>query len=806
MSNMSVGKKIGWGFAIVMLLLAGVALWSIFGMNGVVSNAKEVIDGNALRGNMVQRELDHLNWANQVNALLTDSHITKLEVEKDPHKCAFGKWYYSEEKDKAIELVPQLKPILDAIEEPHARLHKTAEHIDEEFEQPHPGLALRLADCYQAHTHWVGTVAKKLASEAGGLYAYQNTIRNTVDTSYSMLEAIADDQSLASDEARKQKAKELIGKVRYGEQNNDYIFIIDTEGVTVEHPINPDLNGQSMLDHKDPKGNRMFKEMVDICRGSDSGFLVYYWPLPGTQEIAPKLTYVRKFPKWGWILGTGVYIDKTNHDAIQRAQDFAEGRSYSLGVQKDPTKCALGKMLSDPEIQRIRQDFPELDKAFNECMEPHRKLHAMAGTLEKQVDNMNTREALAAYEREIPPLMAEIEKHFIEAMNAETELQQGADKAMAIYARETTQALSEVQGHLKDVIDTTKENIMTDEKMLQRANSVNIGIIVVSIIALAIGLVLAIMIVRGIVKFLKQAISDLTASSSQVNDAASQISSASQQLAEGSTEQAASLEESSSALEELASQSRGNADAARETSKLMGEAKDVVGSMSVSMEELVKTMGGIQESSGKISGIIKTIEEIAFQTNLLALNAAVEAARAGEHGKGFAVVAEEVRNLAQRSAEAAKNTASLIEESVGQSNQGAEVVERVSQEMTRVAESAGRVATNVDGIVTASEEQSSGIGQINDAVAQMDKVTQQVASNAEESASAGEELSSQAQALNTIVQDLASMVGLRNQMDSNGNSRPRITTSAPQHQRLGSGKASLPDHSNKKKEEYGDDF
>jgi methyl-accepting chemotaxis protein len=281
----------------------------------------------------------------------------------------------------------------------------------------------------------------------------------------------------------------------------------------------------------------------------------------------------------------------------------------------------------------------------------------------------------------------------------------------------------------------------------------------ISIAAVLAGSALTFFIARGIIKVMKRIINALTEGSEQVLSAAGQVSAASQSLAEGATEQAAGLEETSSSLEEMASMTRQNADNAQQANTLASEGRKAADTGTESMQGMRTAIKDIQKSSDETAKIIKVIDEIAFQTNLLALNAAVEAARAGEAGKGFAVVAEEVRNLAMRSAEAAKNTSEMIQESVKNSENGVGIAEEVGKVLDEIVQAAGESNDLVGEIAAASQEQAQGIDQINTAMAQMDKVTQQNASNAEESASASEELRAQAESVNDVVGELVALVG-----------------------------------------------
>jgi methyl-accepting chemotaxis protein len=258
-------------------------------------------------------------------------------------------------------------------------------------------------------------------------------------------------------------------------------------------------------------------------------------------------------------------------------------------------------------------------------------------------------------------------------------------------------------------------------------------------------------------KNLNKVLNNINIAAKQVAAGSTQLSSSSISLSQGATEQASSIEQLTATLEEISIQIKQNAKSANDANELAEFAKSNAMTGNKQMNEMLNSMEEINKSSNNISKIIKVIDEIAFQTNILALNAAVEAARAGQHGKGFAVVAEEVRNLAMRSANAAKETTEMIENSIKNVEDGTKIANKTAEALDSIVESISKVANLVNDIAIASNEQATGIAQVNQAISQVSQIVQTNSASSQESASASEELMSQAEMLKEQVSEFILM-------------------------------------------------
>ena len=420
----------------------------------------------------------------------------------------------------------------------------------------------------------------------------------------------------------------------------------------------------------------------------------------------------------------------------------------NINVRKELVRQThLVEKLVEAEILSLKISHAEveflLDKNPDFIGEMEHELSELTALLRDIEGNLDEGKEIA--------LMKEVEKE----VETYVEKLREIIRAEAVVMKDNSEMLGQMQDidHLSTAISHRME-----KRMDMAETEGDWAVIIVILLATVAGVFFSILVTSLISKPIKSAIDSMGEGSAQVTSASGQVAESSQSLAQGNSEQAASLEEISASMEELSSTILDNTEKAQSAEKLSQEATQFGNEGLQAMERMSSSINDIKSSSDETAKIIKTIDEIAFQTNLLALNAAVEAARAGDAGRGFAVVAEEVRNLALRSAKAAKSTSDLIEESQDKSPGGVKVSEEVSAVLNKINGAIDEVNKNVQEVVVSSTEQSKGVVNINTAMAQIETVTQSNASNAEEGAAASEELSAQASILDEIVTGLAGVV------------------------------------------------
>ncbi len=439
--------------------------------------------------------------------------------------------------------------------------------------------------------------------------------------------------------------------------------------------------------------------------------------------------------------------------SLGEAQDqtAADARSLDVAGQLQTNVVEMAQDAHNLLVARTFQDESDVAKVRQRSEANIRKQDEAQQRMEKLADTDRERELVSA-----------IGRHYAQWKTAFSQFAVLCDKEIAEAQQFQESRLSQIETEMRraisDMVEFQRRSLDdTDKAADAGVRGARVMAWIFAVIAVLVG-VAVIVVVRQTTRRIASFSSDMLSAAEQVATAAGQMASASQSLAQCATEQAATLEESAASREEVGSMVRANASDASSAAELMAEAGGVVGAVNNAVESMTCSMSEISASSEKVSKIIRVIDEIAFQTNILALNAAVEAARAGEAGMGFAVVADEVRSLAHRSAQAAKDTAGLIDESIAKAAEGRNRLDDVRKAMTANVEIANKVKVIIDTVRGGGQKQLEGMEQIADGMRQMENVTQKTASSAEESAAASEELHGQAATLRGLIQSLQHMV------------------------------------------------
>ncbi|WP_051213863.1 methyl-accepting chemotaxis protein [Maritalea myrionectae] len=555
-------------------------------------------------------------------------------------------------------------------------------------------------------------------------------------------------------EAALTAALRAIEDIRY--RGNEYMFVVDTEGVMVMHPFAKALVGGNQLEMKDANGKEIFRDMIDLATKEGAGYLQYVWPRGAEKTPVDKNSYVHYFEPWGLIVGTGIYID-----------DLRAANQQTLLSQLGITAAIAGIL------------FLVAFFIARSITKPVTRLTNVMGTIaagehDVDVDGTDRTDEIGEMARAVE-VFRENGARVANLSNEELERQEKAQQ-------ERAQMMQELQAAFGEVVDAATHGDFTnrvdlqfpDKELNALGESVNRLVETVERGLDETGSVLASLAktdltqrVTGqydgafeklkrdtneVADRLTEIVSQLRTTSGGLKTATSEILEGANDLSERSTRQAATIEETSAAMEQLSGTVADNAKKAQEATEKTAHASRLASEGGDAMTEATKAMERITSSSAKISNIIGLIDDIAFQTNLLALNASVEAARAGEAGKGFAVVAIEVRRLAQSAAEASGEVKQLIEQSAHEVSDGSKLVTDASSKLEDMLVAVRDNAQLMADIAQASNDQSSAIGEVSTAVHQMDEMTQHNAALVEETNAAIEQTEAQASELDRIVE------------------------------------------------------
>jgi methyl-accepting chemotaxis protein len=527
-------------------------------------------------------------------------------------------------------------------------------------------------------------------------------------------------------EQAKKNASARVGALRYGA--GEYFWINDLQPRMIMHPIKPELNGRDISDMKDPNGKYLFVEFANVVKRQGAGFVAYEWPKPGMAEPQPKLSFVTGLEPWGWVIGTGVYIDDLQGQIWSQAKRTVLIGSIIIVLLGAVTIFIARRMSS--ALGAMTTAMGALAAGNFEVVLPGLGRQDEIGDIAAAVEAFKHK----AIEKAHLESEAAAQRHRLEADAAarrkETEQDRHVKAAeeRAKMAEEQAQVVRSLAAGLRSLSAgdlTFRLNDDFSATYLQIKEEFNTAI-----------------------SRLQETVGSIVEAAHEVTSASAEISTSTTDLSQRTEEQAASLEQTSASMEQISATVKKNAENAQAANQFAGNTRDVADRGGAVVGDAVKAMAKIEDSSRKISDIIGVIDEIARQTNLLALNAAVEAARAGEAGRGFAVVASEVRSLAQRSSQAAKDIKDLITNSNGQVKDGVDLVNRAGTALTDIVGSIKKVADIVADIATASAEQAGGIEQVNKALNHMDEITQQNSALVEQNAATAKTLEHQSSAMN----------------------------------------------------------
>ncbi|RXK01674.1 chemotaxis protein [Arcobacter sp. CECT 8989] len=561
---------------------------------------------------------------------------------------------------------------------------------------------------------------------------YVSLAMNTLQDEYNNMES----EGISEEEA-KQNALKAIEKIRYGKEG--YFWINDLELNMLMHPVSKSLVGRNVSDVKDPEGKYFFKDIKKLAKSQGSGLITYVWDKPGFDKPQPKYTYIEVFKPWGWVIATGSYLDDVEKSVAQMQASSEEDTADAILL------IFVGVLILTIVISTIVVFI-----ANRMIVKPLSKLTGTVKALTKfssadqkiNIDSKDEIGDLARYFNEYLESIRRVtaqDQKIVEESEKAIEMVRAGFFAYKVESDSENRSTNDLKNTINVLIDEFKDHLGEINKALNEYSKGNFEYdFDVKNVSGNLGSV-----VRG-TKSIGDNVSEILAtimtSGEKLANNIEILTSSATSLSDSANAQAASLEETAAAVEEINS----NIQNSTQNMDKMKELDDVVMNSAQKGQQLAhQTATSMDEINTEVESIaeaITVIDQIAFQTNILSLNAAVEAATAGEAGKGFAVVAGEVRNLASRSAEAAKEIKDLVEKATSKANNGKNIADTMIKGYDELQGAIVQTKEIIDNVANASKEQGLGIAQINDAITILDKNTQENASDATSIASLASEV------------------------------------------------------------------
>jgi methyl-accepting chemotaxis protein len=516
--------------------------------------------------------------------------------------------------------------------------------------------------------------------------------------------------------------------MRYGSKGNGYFWINDSNHVVVGHPIKPSIEGKSMIDLQDPNGKYLYREIVKVANANpDGGQVDYMWVKPGGADPKPKLSFVKRFEPWDWIIGTGVYVDDIEIK-IQEMEAETTDKILDVIIRNCIIifvvmilLATLMAWISNKTVFKPLNEFQEgllgffkyLNKEKDDVEHLDDSANDEIGNMAKII-NENVVKTKSLIDQD-NALITDVTR--IVAKVKEGYLYSRVEKSTE------NECLQQLQVQLNEMLDNLEENIGRDTNVILKVLAQYGKLDFRNNIQDAKGKVE--LAVNDLSKIINNMLSENKENGLTLDASSDILLENVDTLNKNSTSTAAALEQTAAALEEITSTIINNTESIATMASYSDELSQSINVGQTLATQTVKSMDEINDQTEAIAEAITVIDQIAFQTNILSLNAAVEAATAGEAGKGFAVVAQEVRNLASRSAEAAKEIKDLVESATSKTNAGKDGADKMIKGYETLNESIQKTTQTISTIAEASKEQRTGIEQINDAVTQLDQQTQQ---------------------------------------------------------------------------------